>query len=168
MKFAWVLPNLAFGPAPRVDAEFQELKSLQVTAILSLQTDEERVDAGVEGERCAAHRAGLVFSSFPIEDFNHAESSGLFTRQRGRAWNFCSSRAHCVRSLLSRGEPVPDRRGGLSALVPANWISCKPSLICMHVVIACQMRTIFTSREYTSREDVGMHILHVVGARPNS
>lgn len=73
MKYAWVLPNLAFGPAPRVDAEFQELKSLQVTAILSLQTDEERVDAGVEGERCAAHRAGLVFSSFPIEDFNYAE-----------------------------------------------------------------------------------------------
>jgi len=40
-------------------------------------------------------------------------------------------------------------------------------LIRMHVVIACQMRSLFTSQEYTSREDLRMHILHVVGARPN-
>ena len=87
MKCTWVLPNLAFGPDPRVDAEFQELKSLQITAILSLQTDDERGDAGIEGERCAAHRAGLVFSSFPIEDLNQADLRGclpgsMATRER--------------------------------------------------------------------------------------
>jgi protein-tyrosine phosphatase len=73
MKCTWVLPNLAFGPSPRVDAEFEELKSLQITAILSLQTDQDRGDAGIQAERYAAHRAGLVFSSFPIEDFDQAD-----------------------------------------------------------------------------------------------
>lgn len=73
MECTWVLPNLAFGSDPRVDAGFQELKSLQITAILSLQTDGDRGDAGIEGERCAAHKAGLAFSSVPIEDFNHAD-----------------------------------------------------------------------------------------------
>ena len=65
MKCTWVLPNLAFSSDPRVDAGFRELKSLQITAILSLQTVEDRGDVGIEGERWAAHNAGLVFSSVP-------------------------------------------------------------------------------------------------------
>jgi protein-tyrosine phosphatase len=73
MKYNWVLPNLAVGSEPHVDEEFQELKALRITAILSLQTDEDRSDGGIEYERAAADRAGLVFCSVPIEDFNRAQ-----------------------------------------------------------------------------------------------
>jgi protein-tyrosine phosphatase len=73
MKCSWVLPNLAIGSDPRVDEEFQELKLLQITAILSLQTDEDRGVGGIEGELAAAHKAGLAISSVSIEDFNRAE-----------------------------------------------------------------------------------------------
>lgn len=54
MKCSWVLPNLAIGSDPRADQEFQELKLLQITAILSLQTDEDRGVGGIEGELAAA------------------------------------------------------------------------------------------------------------------
>ena len=73
MKYTWVLPNLAVGSDPRVDEEFRELKALKITAILSLQTDEDRTDGGIENERTAADRAGLVFCSVPIEDFNRVQ-----------------------------------------------------------------------------------------------
>jgi protein-tyrosine phosphatase len=70
MKFTWVLPNLAVGSDPRAEEEFQELKTQKITAILSLQTDEDRAEGGIDGERTAAVQAGLVFCSVPIEDFN--------------------------------------------------------------------------------------------------
>jgi protein-tyrosine phosphatase len=73
MRYAWVLPNLAVGPDPQVDEEFQELKARKITAILSLQTDEDRTHGGIEDERTAAERVGLVFCSVPIEDFNRAQ-----------------------------------------------------------------------------------------------
>ena len=73
MKCTSVLPNLLVGSDPRLKDEFEELKSRKVTAILSLQTDEDRVEGGIEGERTAAHEAGLAFSSVPVEDFNRAD-----------------------------------------------------------------------------------------------
>jgi protein tyrosine phosphatase (PTP) superfamily phosphohydrolase (DUF442 family) len=73
MNCSWVLPNLAFGSHPRVDDDFQKLKSQKVTAILSLQTDEDRGESGIEGERAAARNAGLAFSHVPIEDLNGAD-----------------------------------------------------------------------------------------------
>jgi protein-tyrosine phosphatase len=73
MKCTWILPNLAVGSDPRIEEEFQELKSLKITAILSLQTDQDRGDGGIEGEQAAARKAGLAFSSVPIEDFNRAD-----------------------------------------------------------------------------------------------
>jgi len=73
MECSWVFPNLAFGSHPRVDEDFQKLKSEKITAILSLQTDEDRVKGGIEGERDAALDAGLAFSNIPIEDFNGGE-----------------------------------------------------------------------------------------------
>jgi protein-tyrosine phosphatase len=73
MKYTWVLPNLAVGPDPRVVEEFQELRAVKITAILSLQTDEDRTDGGIEDERTAADRIGLVFCNVPIEDFNRAQ-----------------------------------------------------------------------------------------------
>lgn len=73
MDCSWVLPTLAFGSHPKVDEDFQKLKSEKITAILSLQTDEDRGKSGSEGERRAALKAGLAFSNIPIEDFNGAE-----------------------------------------------------------------------------------------------
>src|ERR1700681_2205249 len=73
MKCSWVLPNLALGSAPQVDEEFQELKSQLITAILSLQTDQDRGHGGIEAEQIAADKAGLAVCSVPIEDFNRAE-----------------------------------------------------------------------------------------------
>jgi protein-tyrosine phosphatase len=72
MKCTWILPNLAVGSDLRIEEEFQELKSLKITAILSLQTDQDR-SGGIEGEQTAARKAGLAFSSVPIEDFNRAD-----------------------------------------------------------------------------------------------
>lgn len=73
MKCTWILPCLLLGPDPRIEKEFQELKSLRATAILSLQTDQDREGGGIEGERTAAQKAGLAFCSVPIEDFNRAD-----------------------------------------------------------------------------------------------
>ena len=73
MNFSWVLPNLAFGSHPRFDEDFQKLKSEKITAVLSLQTDEDRGASGIEGERQGALKAGLVFSNVAIEDLNRTE-----------------------------------------------------------------------------------------------
>jgi hypothetical protein len=73
MNCSWIKPNLVLGSSPSFDKDFQKLKSLNVTAVLSLQTDEDRGDGGIEGERMAANKGGLVFASVPIEDFNAAE-----------------------------------------------------------------------------------------------
>src|ERR1700730_445070 len=97
MKYTWVLPNLAVGSDPRVDEEFQELKALKITAILSLQTDEERTDGGIEDEPTAADKAGSVFCSVPIEDFNRAQLQTCLP-----VWppsNACSSRGTACTSI---------------------------------------------------------------------
>ncbi|MBZ5723217.1 MAG: dual specificity protein phosphatase family protein [Acidobacteriia bacterium] len=73
MKCASVLPSLFVGPDPRSEEEFQQLKALNITAILSLQTDEDRRDGSIESERAAATEAGLGFCSVPVEDFSHAD-----------------------------------------------------------------------------------------------
>ena len=73
MKCDAVLPNLFVGPDPRSEADFLYLKTLNVTAILSLQSNVDRGDGGIEGERAAARKAGLRFASVPVEDFSHAD-----------------------------------------------------------------------------------------------
>ena len=47
MNCSWALPNLAVGSSPKLDEEFQELRALEVTAVLSLQTDEDRGEGGI-------------------------------------------------------------------------------------------------------------------------
>lgn len=73
MNCSWALPNLAVGSSPKLDEEFRELRALKVTAVLSLQTDEDRGDGGIEAERIAAEKAGLIFSNVPIRDCNRAD-----------------------------------------------------------------------------------------------
>jgi protein-tyrosine phosphatase len=68
-----VLPNLFVGPDPCIDEDFERLKTFNITAILSLQTDEDRGDKGLADESAGARRAGLAFASVPIEDFSHSD-----------------------------------------------------------------------------------------------
>jgi hypothetical protein len=93
-----ILPNLAVGSDPRVDEEFQELRALKITAILSLQTDEDRTDGGIEDERTAADKAGLVFCSVPLK----ISIAPNFSRPCQTVWlpsNACSSRVTMYTSI---------------------------------------------------------------------
>jgi hypothetical protein len=101
--------------------------------------DEDRDDAGIEGEHCAARKAGLAFSSVPIEDFNHANLQVCLPDSVIVLERMLKQGAHCVRSLYGGSEPVTHRRGSLSALMPGIGNSRKPLFICMHVGIACRM-----------------------------
>jgi protein-tyrosine phosphatase len=73
MKCDCILPNLLVGPDPRDDEDFKTLRSLKVTAILSLQTEEDRKEDGIEWERSVATEAGLTFGSVPVTDFDLAD-----------------------------------------------------------------------------------------------
>ena len=73
MNCSWVLPNLAVGSSPKLDEEFQELRALKITAVLSLQTDEDRGEGGIGAEKTAVQTAGLIFSNIPIKDYNRAD-----------------------------------------------------------------------------------------------
>lgn len=73
MKFDRVLPNLFVGPDPRAVEDFEELRSRQITAILSLQTDEDLRDRGAGWEKKSASAAGLAFRIVPVIDFNSAD-----------------------------------------------------------------------------------------------
>jgi atypical dual specificity phosphatase len=68
-----IQPNLWVGPTPRTDGDFNHLQSLKITAVLSLQNEDDRDYGGVGSERAAAARAGLVFENVPVKDFNNTE-----------------------------------------------------------------------------------------------
>jgi peroxiredoxin len=73
MNCACVLPNLLFGPAPLTDDDFRQLKALNVTAILSLQTEDDYADGVREDKRNAALEFGLSFTNLPVTDFDRLE-----------------------------------------------------------------------------------------------
>jgi dienelactone hydrolase len=73
MKCDCVVPHLFIGPAPLDDHDFQQLKALNVTAILSLQTEDEGPDGAIERERNAAVEAGISFTNLPVADFDRIE-----------------------------------------------------------------------------------------------
>jgi protein-tyrosine phosphatase len=68
-----IQPNLWVGPDPRDDEDFKNLQALNITAVLSLQDEEDRGAGGIESERAAATRAGLAFESVPVKDFSKAD-----------------------------------------------------------------------------------------------
>jgi protein-tyrosine phosphatase len=70
MKWDCVMPGLFVGPDPRDEADFDALKAVKITAILSLQTKDDLRDRGIEWEEKSALRAGLVFRRVPVTDFN--------------------------------------------------------------------------------------------------
>jgi protein-tyrosine phosphatase len=73
MKCDRVIPHLFVGPAPLADDDFQQLKEMNVTAILSLQTDEDGQESAIESERSAAVEAGISFTNLPVTDFDRLE-----------------------------------------------------------------------------------------------
>jgi protein-tyrosine phosphatase len=73
MKFDRVRPKLFVGPDPREVADFEELRARKITAILSLQTDDDLRDRGAGWERKAASAAGLAFRSVPVVDFDSTD-----------------------------------------------------------------------------------------------
>jgi protein-tyrosine phosphatase len=73
MTCSLIQPNLRVGPDPRDDEDFKNVQSLKVTAVLSLQDEEDRGDGGIESERAAAARVGLAFESVPVKDFSNAD-----------------------------------------------------------------------------------------------
>jgi protein tyrosine phosphatase (PTP) superfamily phosphohydrolase (DUF442 family) len=73
MKFNCVIPHLFVGAAPLADDDFQQLKALGVTAILSLQTEGDGQEGAIERERSAAVEAGISFTNLPVTDFDRLE-----------------------------------------------------------------------------------------------
>jgi dienelactone hydrolase len=73
MKCDRVIPHLFVGAAPLADDDFQQLKALKVTAILSLQTEEDGQEGAIESERSAAVEAGISFTNLPVTDFDRLE-----------------------------------------------------------------------------------------------
>ena len=49
------------------------MRSVGITAILSLQTDEDLGERGIEWEEKAAQTANLTFRSLPVKDFDAAD-----------------------------------------------------------------------------------------------
>jgi protein-tyrosine phosphatase len=73
MGCARVAQNLLVGSCPLDTNEVEELRSVGVTAILSLQTDEDTGERGIEWEKRAALAAKLTFRSMPVRDFDTAD-----------------------------------------------------------------------------------------------
>jgi protein-tyrosine phosphatase len=73
MKCALIQPNLFVGPAPLDDDDFRELKELNITAILSLQTEDDDSAGAIENERNTAVAVGMTFTNLPVTDFDRLE-----------------------------------------------------------------------------------------------
>ncbi len=72
MKWDCVMPGLFVGPDPREDADFDALKAANITAILSLQTNDDLRDRAVDWEERSARAAGMAYRNVPVTDFDSA------------------------------------------------------------------------------------------------
>lgn len=68
-----IAQNLLVGSCLLDTNEVEELRSLGVTAILSLQTEQDTGERGIEWEEKAALAAKLTFRSVPVRDFDAAD-----------------------------------------------------------------------------------------------
>jgi len=69
MDVSFITANLWVGPCPDEVSDFEQLKSRGITAILSLQSEED-VESGPGWEPKAARDAGLGFRNVPVTDFD--------------------------------------------------------------------------------------------------
>ncbi len=67
------MPNLFVGPDPRALSDFEALREMKITAILSLQTAADLRDRGRGWEERSAWAAQLVFRNVPVKDFDSAD-----------------------------------------------------------------------------------------------
>jgi protein-tyrosine phosphatase len=67
------MPGLFVGPDPRESADFDALRAANITAILSLQTNDDLRDRGVHWEERSARAAGMGFRNVPVTDFDSAD-----------------------------------------------------------------------------------------------
>jgi protein-tyrosine phosphatase len=72
MKLGMVTPQLVLGPAPLDEDDFRHLMAAKVTAVVSLQTEEDETDGG-ENERGLAEASGMKFVGMPVMDFDRLE-----------------------------------------------------------------------------------------------
>ena len=72
MEITCVAPSLLVGPAPYDADEYEQLKAESVTAILSLQTEEDL------GDRTPAEAACFVFRNVPVTDFDALDRNDSF------------------------------------------------------------------------------------------
>ncbi len=70
MKVAIVIPKLLVGPAPIDVEDYQQLTSLGVTAILSLQSPEDLQGRKMADVAARAQSASIAFHNVPITDFD--------------------------------------------------------------------------------------------------
>lgn len=70
-----VLPDVWLGPHPRDDADVEAIAAVGVTAVLSLQTDDDLREHGVDLAVLdgAYARRGIRHERFPIRDFDQAD-----------------------------------------------------------------------------------------------
>ena len=68
-----IAANLFVGSCLLGRKELEELRSLGVSAILSLQTEQDMGERGIEWEEKEAFAAKLVFRSVPVRDFDAAD-----------------------------------------------------------------------------------------------
>jgi len=61
------------GPDPREGADFEALRSLKITAILSLQTEDDLRDRGLGWEQETERAAAMDFINMPVTDFDSAD-----------------------------------------------------------------------------------------------
>ncbi len=71
MDVSYITPNLWVGASLDEAADFEELRSRGIDAILSLQSAEDVEDAG--RERSLAESAGIEFRNVPVIDFDSVD-----------------------------------------------------------------------------------------------
>ena len=125
-----VLPGLFVGPDPREGADFEALKSLAITAILSLQTKDDLRDRGLGWEKKAARAAGMDFLNIPVTDFDSANLQRKLPEVRQSPRPDAQGWALGLRPLHRRRQSLAHGGGRLSALVSglaagAGVVPCK-------------------------------------------
>jgi protein-tyrosine phosphatase len=73
MNCGRIAENLLVGSSPLDEGEIESLRSLGITAILSLQTEEDVGKDGIEWEQRAASATNLTFRNVPVNDFDKAD-----------------------------------------------------------------------------------------------
>jgi hypothetical protein len=113
-----VLPSLFVGPDPGEGEDLKALGSLKITAILSLQTNDDLRDRGFEWEEKATRAVGLDFLNLPVTGFRFrrpsAQASGVRLSPRRDAQGVALG----LRPLHRRRQPLAHGGGFLPALVP--------------------------------------------------